>query len=195
VKTKTVVVEPPAKPKHAGGRPTLFGPNVRQRLMDSCGLGLVTEEQVAEYAGICYDTLRRWGIQFEKLQQRVADAEDFGEREIAKFTERERELYEFFVPYRMKRAEREALSLGTILQADVADWRAHAWWLSKRRPNEFARTMNLQHTGAHGGPIQITHASTPINDEDRRKRLEKFAARLKELGVTAPTAEKKRARS
>lgn len=56
--------------------------------------------------------------------------------------------------YRRVQVETANVADGSIQTVRASeDWRAHAWWLERRLPNEFGERKQI--TGADGGPIQI----------------------------------------
>lgn len=62
------------------------------------------------------------------------------------------------------------------------DWRADAWWLERRFPEEWGISQKLIHTGKDGGPIQSEDLTeTPEQAEARRKRVDEKIQRLKVL--------------
>ena len=57
----------------------------------------------------------------------------------------------------VQRAEDEAeqILLATIQAQAPQDWKAAAWILERRRPQQWARTQRTELTGANGGAVQM----------------------------------------
>ncbi len=98
-----------------------------KRLLDALRMG-ATDGLACAYAGISVDTLARW---------RAADAE-FAEA--------------------LTRARGE-LAIGLLAKIEAAaahDWRAAAWKLERRYPEEYGRQI-VQHQGDPQAPVEILH--------------------------------------
>jgi hypothetical protein len=96
-------------------RPTKRTPEREQRLLDAVRAGN-TRRASAAYAGVSEDSLERW-------QQRYAGFADALTR---------------------AEAEAEVRNVAIVQQAARDDWRAAAWWLERRRPEEYARRDRLE---------------------------------------------------
>lgn len=116
----------------AFGRPTKLTSAVRKKITEAVIAG-ATWKDTAAYAGISRETLHVWRTENEEF---AADLE---------------------------RAEGMAAighSLTVKRCSDKGDWRAAAWWLERRRPEEWAKRDELALTGKDGGPIQHEHGLT-----------------------------------
>lgn len=80
----------------------------------------------------------------------------------------------------MAEAEAEASYTGIIAKAtaDPKNWTAAAWWLERRRPDEFARRERLEHTGKDGGPIDHRDVTT-LPDHERQALAEAIRSHLR----------------
>jgi hypothetical protein len=85
----------------------------------------------------------------------------------------------------IEKAEGEAEAVYTRIVADAAvkNWTAAAWWLERRRPEDFARRERVEMTGKDGGPIDTRDLST-IPDHERAALAEAIRRHLR--GETAP---------
>lgn len=75
------------------------------------------------------------------------------------------------------RAEADAafLAAGNVSRAMSKDWRAAAWWLERRLPEDFAERSRVELSGPGGRPIEIDERSDLI------ERIERIAARVVEV--------------
>lgn len=145
-------MNPKTKIKPRGrGRPSLLTPKREARLMDAVKKGMPLK-QAAMLAGMSYETLNRWRIQ--------------GEAENAPT-----EFRHFWQALRKSQALAMQSLVGRIRTASVTDWKAAAWLLERRHPDEFCRPQRLEHSGPGGGPIAakmnvaIEEARNHISDE------------------------------
>ena len=111
-------------------RRTKYTPDVVQRLETAIAAG-ATYRLACGYAGISEDTLARW-------REHRADFADM-----------------------LVRAEASAALrwLARIEQAGAEDWRALAWKLERRYPQEYGRTVQEQRV-QHSGTITQQHSGT-----------------------------------
>ncbi len=101
----------------------------------------VTRTDAVRGAGITYQTFLNWLARGEQEQR--GRFFDFLER--------------------IKRAEAQAAINCTlsIQQARIAgNWQAAAWWLERRRPNDYRKVDRVENTGADGQPQQVEHIIT-----------------------------------
>lgn len=77
-------------------------------------------------------------------------------------------------------AAAEATYTGLVARAalDPKNWTAAAWWLERRRPDDFAKREKVEMTGKDGGPID--HRSvTELKDHERQALAEAIRAHLR----------------
>ncbi|MBL9179715.1 MAG: hypothetical protein JNM65_16755 [Verrucomicrobiaceae bacterium] len=130
----------PKKPVKKAGRPTLLNPTRQAALLEAIEQGMPLK-QAAAVAGMSYDTLNHW-------QKR-------GENESAP-----PEYCQFYQQLRRSQAIAMQVHVSSICDAAKRDWRAAAWMLERRFPEDFARTQQLEHSGPGGKP------QTPYADEE-----------------------------
>ena len=85
-------------------------------------------------------------------------------------------------------AEAETRFADRILDAaDSGVWTAAAWWLERRRHQDYRKREGVQITGADGGAVQVEaiNAST----ENEAYRLGRTLALLEQLGIIARPVE------
>ncbi len=122
------------KPKKRGrGRPSLLTPEREARLMGAIEKGMPLK-QAAMLAGMSYETLNRWRLQ--------------GEAEDAAL-----EFRHFWQALRKAQAVAMERLLSRIDTASLSDWKAAAWLLERRHPEEFAKPQKLEHSGPGGAAI------------------------------------------
>lgn len=54
-------------------------------------------------------------------------------------------------------------------------WQAAAWWLERRRPNDFALRSRVEMTGKDGGPIESVNVTDQLSAEEKRRLRERLA--------------------
>lgn len=109
-------------------RPTKYTPETVQKITQAIELG-ATYELACNYAGISYETFRKW------MDAKVA-------------------FYEA-----VKTAEGKGATkwLAKIEAAANEHWQAAAWKLERRYPNDYGKTVQEnQITGKDGAPLSIT---------------------------------------
>ncbi len=81
-------------------------------------------------------------------------------------------------------AEAETRFADRILDAaDSGQWTAAAWWLERRRHQEYRKREGVQVTGADGGAVQVEQINTATESE--AQRLGRTLALLEQLGIIA----------
>jgi hypothetical protein len=113
------------------GRPTKRTPERKAAILNSLRLGN-TRRAAASFAEIDHATFYRWLEQDATFSDAVEKAE----------------------------ADAETRFLGNIAKA-AADgtWTAAAWWLERRRPDDYRRREALEMTGKDGGPLEHREVS------------------------------------
>jgi hypothetical protein len=128
------------KPAKKPGRPTLLNPTRQTALLNAIEQGMPLK-QAAAIAGMSYDTLNNW--------------QNRGENESAP-----PEYRQFCQLLRRSQAVAMQVHVSSICDAAKRDWRAAAWMLERRCPEDFARPQQFEHSGPGGKPL------TPSPDEE-----------------------------
>lgn len=120
------------------GRPTKLTPARKERLLEAVRRG-APYATACLYAGVHFATFRRWLLAAE---QEGADGSEAGvsKRELRAFREFREELLA---------AEGEAAMgiLDEVREAGGKDWKASAWLLARRYPDEFGERREVVHSG------------------------------------------------
>ena len=123
------------------GRPTDCTPELTAALCDELKLGM-TIRAACQHVGIDDSTYRKWMMRGE-------DGE------------------EPFVTFRTAATRAKADGIRalvvTVRKAAKDDWRAAAWMLERREPEEWSKRTEV--TGASGGPIQIEDIRSQVRAE------------------------------
>ncbi|GAA5140875.1 hypothetical protein GCM10023213_24150 [Prosthecobacter algae] len=119
-------------------------------------------KQAAAMAGMSYDTLNHW-------QKR-------GENESAP-----PEYRQFCQLLRRSQAVAMQVHVSSICEAAKRDWRAAAWMLERRHPEDFARPQQFEHSGPGGKPLM---PDPEVNHEVlvRMKKQQGIVELLKKMG-------------
>ena len=64
-------------------------------------------------------------------------------------------------------AEAELRFLGQVATAAKQSWQAAAWWLERRKHEDYRRMDGVELSGPAGGPIQTADASATLSDHER----------------------------
>lgn len=145
-------------------------PEVRASILASLHAGRTRRGACAQ-AGITDRTLRRWLIDprpgFAAFAVQVTKAEDANEFDY----------------------------LEKIKGAAGEDWRAAAWYLSKRNPDDWGERQKLEHSGPGGGPIEVRSlvinelskllsvVQSECSEEQYKRVLRRLTSRASEPGA------------
>ena len=104
------------------GRPGILTPDVQRRLCEAIAAGN-TRHDAAEYAGIGESTLRAW---------------------LAKGKRQRRGQYRALLAA-VKKSEADAVvrNVAIIQKAAPKSWQAAAWWLERKRANDWSQGRDL----------------------------------------------------
>jgi len=120
------------------GRRTKYTPETVERILQAVRVGS-TDEHAAEYGGVDGSTFYRWLNSKSEFCDAVTRA----------------------------KAEARTQSLARIRKAGAdGDWRADAWFLERRYPQDYGRNVT-EVTGANGGPIKHMDV-TKLSDDELR---------------------------
>lgn len=149
------------KPAKKPGRPTLLNPTRQAALLKAIEQGMPLK-QAAAIAGMSYDTLNNW--------------QNRGENESAP-----PEFRQFCQLLRHSQAVAMQVHVSSICDAAKRDWRAAAWMLERRCPEDFARPQQFEHSGPGGNPLM---PDPDVNHEVlvRMKKQQGIVELLKKMG-------------
>jgi len=141
------------------GRPTKRSPEREQAILNALRLGN-TRANSAAYAEIDDNTFYRWLAADGMFRDAVVKAE----------------------------ADAEARFLGVIAKAaHDGTWTAAAWWLERRRHEDYRKREGVEITGRDGGPIESRDVTNTLSDIDLQRALRE-AERLTGSGRVAAEA-------
>ena len=127
---RRILLLPVVKPGLAQGRPgrprKLADPQRRETLLKALEAGHTYKAACAS-AGLSEDAFARYRAEYADFADDVRQAE----------------------------AKAAIRLVGQILEAGDKDWRALAWWLERRFPEEWGRKSRTIQTGVDGGPIAV----------------------------------------
>ena len=137
------------------GRPGKLTPETIETLVDMVrdGNPFVT---ACEAAGINKDTRINW---MRDAKKRLDDASQF----VSLHPDKEDEIYravskhlevQLFLETIKAEADYKKTLLKRVKKQSKRDWKAAAWLLAKRWPNEFGEKAQLEITGADGEPVK-----------------------------------------
>ena len=123
------------KPRGAG-RPTKQTPETEKKLVAALRKGN-TRRAACAHAGISEDTLANWSkgsSDFSDALTRAENTSEFGYVDVIQEC------------------------------ANAGDWKAAAWWLERRRKEEYSSRQ--EHTGANGGALKIETSAADLTDDE-----------------------------
>jgi hypothetical protein len=133
--------KPEVKPKKSGrikggknGRPTKYTPEVLQRTKELIELGL-NYQDVCDSLGISYETFCQWRKKFSEFSDTV----------------------------RVANAKVKEISLKSLRVGEMKDWKAAAWRLERRWPEEYREKKEIE---IKEQPILIDDIMGDTNDEE-----------------------------
>lgn len=138
------------------GRPTLLTPEVQEIICTELRNGMPIR-QSCDYAGICTETYYVWMSKGSEGIQPYAD---------------------FFHAATRARVEGTRALASTVREAALDDWRAAAWMLERRAPDEWSKRTEV--SGPGGGPISVS-------DEAAREALRAQAASMTVADLALPS--------
>lgn len=110
---------------HPGGRPTKYTPETVKKICDAITTG-ATYRLAAQYGGITYTTFNEWRKDNPEFSAAVEEAEGRG----------------------------AMLLIGKIQKAATQSWRAAAWILERRHPEEYGRQI-IDHGNKEGETFAV----------------------------------------
>lgn len=131
------------------GRPTKLDPARVEKILAFLERGN-TRRTAAIASGVGDSTFKLWTSLARNARERVATGAKPSKTELRylDFLDRVEEAEEKSVARNIENV-RKAAEAGT--------WQASAWWLERRRPDDFARRVHVRHGGDDGaGPVRLS---------------------------------------
>lgn len=135
--------------RRTGGRPSKLDAQRRERLINAIRAG-APKVHAAAAAGIDRETLRRWE---RRSEEPGAPAE----------------YVAFAADLRAAEAEAFVALTATVRTSARTDWRAAAWLLERRAPDEYGRRDRVEHSGRIDSEqtVKVDALSGPVADAAR----------------------------
>jgi hypothetical protein len=153
------------KTRQGQGASTKHTPTTEDLIIDAVNDGC-TLRLAAKAGGISYETLRTW----------LRAADDGDER---------------YVPFAKRFYAAEATgareNFRNIKNAGASDWRASAWILEHRYPEEYGTKQRTELSGPDGGPIAVNTPALEQAAQELNTWRETMAASLSSLLSVPPT--------
>lgn len=145
------------------GRPLRLDKQRQQRICEALRAGN-TRAASAAYGGVGESTFYRWMERGEAASSGI--------------------YRDFWEAVKEAEAACEIRNVALIQKAAQDNWTAAAWWLERRKPDDWARVERQRHEGPSGGPMRVeVKVATPPEDVDSWARA--VAAKLAEVGALA----------
>lgn len=149
-------------------------PDLVEKIGEALEIGNTIENSM-RLAGLSHQTYYNW----------MKDGKaSLAKREKGEYLDEvDRKLIEFVE--RVNQAEAQAIDtrIRLIHIASKNQWQAAAWWLERRRPNDFALKNRVELSGPEGGPVEVRQLDNAIESE-----LARLAAQ-QEAGAAGETEE------
>lgn len=143
-----------------------------------CRLG-ATDKELAEFFGVDVATVNRWKLAHPEFCESLKDGKSAADAEVAD------RLYQRALGYSHREDKILQHNGAPVIVPTVKhyppDTVACIFWLKNRRPDLWREKVNLEHTGADGGPIQTEGEFRPSPEDeavirriaDRRAEVER----------------------
>ena len=116
------------------GRPSKLTPERAKRIIDALAVGNTRTCAVA-YAGIWFQTFLDWLARGE--------------------TEKAGRYHDFYEAVKKAEADAEFANVIIIRKAAIINWQAAAWWLERRRHQDWMKREHTELSGPGGAPVQV----------------------------------------
>lgn len=133
------------------GRRTKFTPQVRKKILEGAKAGMWRKDAAA-YAGVSREALHDW--------LEIAD-----KQEMAGLSETDSAFIHFSHDLAIAEAQHKFGLVGRITAASIKDWKAAAWLLERKHPDEYGRkdakviehmgSVGLEHTLGGRQPVDV----------------------------------------
>lgn len=138
------------------GRPTKFREEFIEQAQKLCKLG-ATDEEVAEFFKVEVRTIYRWKGENELFCQALKVGKEECDDRV------EKSLYARAIGYKHEDVDIRVIE-GQVVQTPIVkhyppETVAGIFWLKNRRSQQWRDKIQQEHTGADGGPIQMSFAT------------------------------------
>lgn len=135
------------------GRDTKYRPEFNEQARKLCLLGF-TDEELAEFFGVCKQTLYNWQAQFPAFLDSIMDGKVVADAQVADSLYRRATGEEIVVEKVFKKADGEYDRL-TVKQFVPGEVQAQRLWLLNRRKGDWRDKVDTTLSGPDGGPIAL----------------------------------------
>lgn len=162
-----------------GGRPTKFKEDYSEQVFKLCLLGL-TDEEMATFFGVCESTFHKWKLDFPEFSESIRAGKDIADVEVVQsaFKSTQDRLIPTQQAFKVKtvryndkgqREEKEDVIVVDVMQGVPANAQIQQFWLRNRRPKEWNKPTNVDHT-SQGEKIETTPARILTKKEAQELR-------------------------
>lgn len=155
------------KDKHPGGRPTDYREEYNEQAEKLCLLG-ATDKELADFFEVSEQTINAWKQQFPEFLESIKNGKQRADANVAK------SLYKRALGYSHPDVDIRVVS-GEIVQTPLTkhyppDTEAAKHWLNNRQRDKWRSKVDLEQTGANGGPIKH-EVDVTLSAEESYKRM------------------------
>lgn len=157
--------KPRKSTKDKGGRPSSYRPEYGAMARSLCLLGY-RDTDLAEHFGVAESTLGEWKKRHPDFIQALTDGKVHADARVVNslYSNTQDRYVDEQVPIKLKavvvengiRKELERVEVVTVKKFVRADTTSMIYWLKCRQPANWRDTHHHEHTGAEGGPLEIS---------------------------------------
>lgn len=136
----------------AAGRPTKYQAEYAEQAYKLCLLG-ATDAKLADFFGVSEQTVNAWKTAHPKFLESITRGKDSADAEIAEALFHRAKGYSH--PEVDIRVVASEIVQTRLVKHYPPDTPAASLWLRNRQPALWRDKVDMEHTGAGGGPVQI----------------------------------------
>ena len=157
------------KEKHAGGRPSEYGPKCVEQAYKLCLLGL-TDKEIADVFCVTVSTFYLWKDKHPEFSDALMRGKTGADAKVAQ------SLYHRALGYEHKETitatfQGKITDTMEVTKHYPPDTPAATLWLKNRQPKLWREKQELELSGPNGGPLQIQSIAA-MSEQDLRAILE-----------------------
>jgi hypothetical protein len=147
-----------SKAKRGRGRPTSFREEYCEQAYKLCLLG-ATDAKIGAFFGVSEQTINTWKSRHAKFLESITRGKEAADAEIAEA------LFHRAKGYSHAEDDIRAVAMGAGGGSEIVitptikhyppDTQAASLWLRNRQPKLWRDKVDLEHSGANGGPLQF----------------------------------------